>query len=703
MNIRAGNFHEGPAAPAGARPTATFRNPAGGGRLPRAAIVPVAARVSAIFFDETAGSRAAGAKRRLTASRGGRAIERPFLATRLALADGGCRHVLIAGRPAEALAASPMTLHLDGVPAAALDPEWLQSPITGASALTAGLSAGGRNRLLQVLMTTGASLFGLAAADGYGAITGQLLSLLGARRLPLASLCPAGAAGQLLTFRCDPKEPVPGIRALVLERLDRSVTVKGFETFHEITGQGALLHVFLPAALPPGSRLAALAERPLILDGPAPDTEPRPLGLWLARRPEPAREWLRAILGRAAASGPAARALLREISTPEALRPALEVLHLSATPGGLLHALALRDEEELIRAVRIECGGETREIPRCTGPGGGYLPWPGRAAGPCRLQLVHHSARVRTVAEITPEIFDGRAPEAFRALEPARAAGALARAREDGLLPMRRRGTELRTFGERPARVRLSLVAPEGRNPDMLRARAGAVFGQKLAREAEIVTYATGARTRQRPREIHAIFGLHVRALTLSGDWPPADALRAALAEADGEVTLVLGADVLPEGGDWLAGWLRQVRGPGAAIVGGTLLGIDGAVLDAGGGIGESGRLVRRGAGLPACDMPARPSAPTRLVTAQCAALSREAKAIVLASPCPHPDPCILLTDAARRVAEGGGSVRTSFRNRCTRYGGPADPDPLSVAADALSGQRAATGTLRQTGCDSHE
>ncbi|WP_424931430.1 hypothetical protein [Amaricoccus macauensis] len=695
MNIRVDNLH--PDATALGAPSVTFRNPAGRRSLGRIFVVAVADEVSAVLYDEAGPADGKQARKRLTAELDGYPLEKPFLTTRLDRADGGTRHALLLKAGPEAISKRNLVISLDGQPVAEIDPNWLQSPVSDSSALIDGLNEVGRQRLLRLIMTTGASLFGLSIRSGYGSVTRQLMALLSSRRHELASICPLGSRGFLATFRIPIDEPMTELATLLLECSERTVNLKGFETHVESAGAHRLLHIAIPSPFPAGSSLVALAARPMILEGPADETELQPIVPWLERRCERTRAWVQGLLEARSPVDTVAAAVLRELAAEDAYVPALEVLQLSATRRGLLHALELSDPLDLAQAIRIECGKGHRDIRVRDDDLAGYILWPDRDPGPCRIQIVYRSRRVQTVHEGLPESFDGNAPAALARCEPKAAARALSMARLDGAAPAARGHVQVERFGESPDRVRLSIVAPASANPDLLRARASALFSQRNARQVELVIYGTESinlsELRGKLAECHALFGIAVRLVTLGGTWTRSDALRAAVSKAEGEHTLLLGADVVPEGPEWLSDWLRMFgRAGGTHIVGGTLLNPNGSILDAGAGPDARPRFK----GLPAAHLPTASRAATSLVTSECVMLGPDAKACLLSSPSVHPNPDILLADTVVRVLETGGNVRTSFRNLFVRFGPSADSDPLSLAADRIAATEIATGIARE-------
>ncbi|MCB1353500.1 MAG: glycosyltransferase family 2 protein [Rhodobacteraceae bacterium] len=697
MNIRADSLHFSTRARPGAPDCATFRNPAGAARRTQAAVVPLAGEVTAVVFDEKARPEGAPRRRRIEARLEGAPVGRPFLATELELVSGGLRHVLMLGRRAEEIAASRMEITIDGAPTAGLDPEWLQSPVADSSALIDGLAEAGRRRLLRLILTTGASLFGFSDETGYGAVTRELLALQGGLRQALGSVCPVGGAGVVLSYRLPKESGRAEFRTLVLETRDRIVNIKGFETCVEETPRGYLLHLFCPGRLPDGAELVALADTPLVLEGPGAGHEAQSLVPWMERRDAHAAAWLEGLVAAWADRDAGAAAIARELGASGEAGPLIALQHLSATSQGLLHAFELRDGLGLVRALRVDCGGESREIDLAgdaavPGLRGGYLPGFSAAGAPAaswRLRLVYRSGRVHTIHEGPVPRFDGAVPECFSRLGREVAAESIALARLDGAEAPARSIVE--RFGASTVRPRLSIVAPASASGDILRARAARIFGERQAGQVELVHHvregAEAEAARKRLAEIHRTYGIAIKLVTLIGAPGPAAALCAGLEAAEGELTLVLGAEVMPANRGWLADWLRcfQAGARKAAVLGGTLCATDGSVLDAGGLVEDRGALRRRPVGIPATDLPGGATAATGLATCDCAGFTAEAKAAFLASRRSHPDPDIRLAETIGRLEARGNAARTSFRNLFIRYSAPGAADPISAAADRIA------------------
>ena len=118
-------------------------------------------------------------------------------------------------------------------------------------------------------------------------------------------------------------------------------------------------------------------------------------------------------------------------------------------------------------------------------------------------------------------------------------------------------------------------------------------------------------------------------------------------------------------------------------MVGGTLLGVDGSVIDAGAPHGSRRSIARRAPGLPEGGLPRGESARTTRVAAECVGLSRTALDMLLTDATWHPDPDVMLAQAVEETARQGGGARTLLRGRCVRFAEASPRDAASVAADA--------------------
>ncbi len=604
------------------------------------------------------------------------------------------RHLLLVGRAAEALVDRRIDLALGGQPAATIDPTWLQPPLSEGADLIDGLSDRGRRRLLKLFLTTGASLFGFGDSSEFSRAAGRLLDLLGVRALAPASWSPLGAAGRILSFRVAAAIDPARIGALVVLAGGSVARLPGCQPWLETREAERFLHVYAPRPAPAAASLIGLGETPVRLRTPAADAAALSLHAWLEHRDAATRRWVHALVEVEAGRDPAAAALLRELRHGGAAEPTLAVRHLSATPVGLLYALDVHDPGGLLRAVRIERGGAAAEIDLAVRarPGVGAGPLVGFAGLPraawfdeaCRVRAVYHSGRLRTVHDGRPDAFAGGAPRGFASRATPEAADSLARARLSMSRPHPAACVE--EIGVAPARPALSIVTAVGADLDLIRARAARLFAEPGAASAELVYHVpAGPQERAARAAIEAaatVYGLPHRMVTTAADCDASSALIAALGAARGEGALVLGADVLPAGPGWLAAWLRAI-GPQRPIVGGTLLAVDGSVIDAGGAVAGGRRgAARRAPGMPGAGLPRSESAPTSRATIACVGLSRRGVELLLAATW-HPEPDVLLAQAVAGLARSDLAARTLLRGRCVRFAEAAVRDPLTLAADA--------------------
>lgn len=648
-------------------------------RLAEAQVVAIADRVSAIVFDSPGLET-----RRLAGTVDGQPLGRPLISTSLALKGGGTRHLLLVGLEARGLARARVVVALDGEPAAAIDPDWLQSPLADSAALIDGLSPAGRRRLLKLFLSTGSSLFGLDGATAFGAAAHRLLALLGVAPVAVASCCPVGASARLLSFRVAPGTDAARIGTLVALSAGRIVRLAGSRLRVEDAPRGSLLHVFLPGAVPEGTALIGLGETPVHLRAPGADTGLQALVPWLRRRSPGTQAWVQGLVEGAAADpiapDPLAAAQLREFVLADAPAPKLVVRHLSGTPEGVLHAFAVEDPAGLVRAVRLERGGAVADLPLAAATGYAPVGRRPRADDRFRLRLVYHSGRLQTVAEGRLAAYRGDVPAAFDLADPEMAA-TVARAR----LALERlaRPASAARFGAEIEAPSLSMVAPVGDNLDVVRARAAVLFAEPGGRTVEIVYHVAAGPLAAAARAAVAgtaqVYGLAHRLVTVPEEADDADRLVAALGACRGDRVLLLGADVLPAGMGWLSPWLCGLD-DATPVIGGTLLDTGGAVADAGGGAAGAPRLV----GLPAVDLPAEAELPTLRVTAACVGLTRAAAERMCAETARYPNPDVMLAETVARLAGEGGNVTTRLRSRFVRYGAAAT-DARAERVDAAA------------------
>ena len=233
---------------------------------------------------------------------------------------GGRRQVLLVGLPAATIAGSRVDLALGRQPAAAIDPDWLESPLAEAAALTDGLSDEGCRRLLALLVTTGASLFGSDATAGFAAVVDRLFELLGVPALAPASWCPIGVSGRLITFRTDAQIDPQSVGPLTARSAGRFTRLPACQLASERSGTGGLLHVHIPN-LPGGTTLIACGDVPLQLRTPDGTAPGRPLAPWTARRAAAIQSWTHGLLEAASTTDALAAAQLSEIGVGERAAP----------------------------------------------------------------------------------------------------------------------------------------------------------------------------------------------------------------------------------------------------------------------------------------------------------------------------------------------------------------------------------------------
>lgn len=660
-------------------------------QLAEGTLVPMASGVAGLFFDTLPGSVGDGG--RLGVSVDGIRLEPPFVTTRLALRSGGERHLFLAGRGGETLLGRHILIFQGDAPVAQIDPAWLQSPLGDATSLIEGLADEGRRRLLKLFLTTGPSLFGNLAGTAFGEAARGLLDLLGVPMMPPAAVCGLGA-GSIVTYRLPARIEAERIGEVVVLDAGRSQRLADCRPVVETRDRGCLVHVHLPGSLPAGATLVGLGPTPIRLRLPAPETRIRSLVPWLARRDATTRAWVHDLIEAAAATDPGIEALMRELRHQDA-PPALVIRHLSATPKGILCALALEDPAGLVREIRMDRGGAVARL--AAGPEGfrGYVILPRRSAisDRCRLRLILHSGRIIPAGEGPLCSHAGDLPPAFGLAD----ADALAAARLDRERPRslpRTGAAESETFGPVPPDApTLRLIVPATERPDAVQARAAMVLAERGGSRVEILCHGPApAAEAAAPvlADAAAVFGIAHRLLRLPATASPLDSLRLAL-EVSLELgpetpVLVLGANVLPQDPGWLGAWLRRLGRPWA-MLGGTLLDHEGAVRDAGGHLAiEADGLPRRvepHLGLPASDLPRGPAVRAgSLPGADCFGLTPGAVAAFAATDPACPDAGIALVLAARHLATKGAATGSFLQGRFTRFGG-AVPTPLAAAVEA--------------------
>lgn len=626
-------------------------------RLDEATVVAMGASLCAIFFD-----RPVRRRERIQAEQDGLPLPRPFIAAELALRCGGARHVLFVPQSIETVLSRRLVLRLDGTEVAEIDPDWLQLPQEGLSALAAQLSVEGARKLLKVMLSTGASLFSGSAQAGLAQALGRLLDICGiAAMTPVAVSQISGRT--LVSYAATGVSQMTGPTEAVALLDDRLLRLKGVDHLAE---QGEL-HLLLPPGVAP-TQIVAFPGLPLRLaaaDGALPRLS---VPAWLRDRDSSCREWLLARSGLGTAAG-----LGRELAG-KLTEPTLTVRHLSVMPGGVLHALVLKDPSHVVRQVVLQRGDRRIELTPSHGADGtamltGLADLPGEVLSDesCRVGLLNHSGRFRNLSDMPVASYDGGIPAGF---EDAWNRGddvlpSLARARAGFRRPAPVSVTQ--QFGSNKACCLRIVTAITG-SADLIRARAALILAERRDAPVEVVcTMADGPLAigaRHALAEAAATYGIAHRLVLLPDSAHPGEHLRAALQQNQDVPALLLGADVLPDCPGWLAFWLRRLRRRDALAA--ALLAADGSILAA-----QDGADPR--CGLPAALLPAS-GRPADRPLVDCLALAPAGLARVLDAGEPHPDPAIWVTAAL------AGTARTETRFPFRRYGPSGAPARFAAA-----------------------
>jgi hypothetical protein len=658
--------------------------------LAQAFVAPLGPAACAVLFDEPAGT---ALHARLTVRLAGGAPPQVFLSARLELRAGGARRLVLLRRPAEEIEARGVLVELAGLPAATIDPAWLQAPRVAAEALLDGLAAPGLRQLLRLALGTAASALGAAAGPSLAALADRAFARIGSPELVAAAWTPFGAEGGIMTWRLpaalDPAALGPLVLAGPAGVAQRPLDAPRLER----AGAARLLHLHLPARPQPDAAAIGLGPQPAALRPPAPERPSRPFAAWLARRDPATRAWALGLLESAAAGDPRAAALAAELRHAADPAPRLAVRALAGDPGGVLYALALDDPHGLVAAIRIERGAARLDLAATHGEiaGRAALPRSSAIEDRARIRLLHRSGRLRAAFDGPLPPFRGPAPQGLAGPD---AVSALAASRLAMDRPARRAATL--DFGPRPRRLALSVVAPVGPDLDLLRARAALVAAEPGGLRVEIVCPAAEGPEAKAAAAVlehtSAVFGLAHRLVVLDAAADAADLLLAGLAAAEGPSLLLMGERVLPDGPGWLAPWRRL--GPGRPLAGAVLLDHDGAVLDAGGPLAGPGRF----AGLPAADLPRAARARTARLSAACAGLARAAAERLAAGP-RHPNPDVMLAALAAAYAAEGRPPSVRLASRFRRFGAPG-PTALDAAADAAAAAALVKASFRTAGAE---
>jgi hypothetical protein len=656
-------------------------------------IIPVAPQACAVFFDSPVSPSAGmvpGAAR-LTGTLDTRPLPRPVVSSSLSLCNGGQRYVMLIPLSAQAVADRHLRMSLSGHLAAWINPDWLQSPRRDLAALIEGLDQTGRHRLVKVFFTTAASLLGAAQSRAFEAVGRELVAMLQVPVLRAEALCPLGASGSLARFRLHPQQAgaAPVLVALSSERIER---IKDPAVWVEPSGSWHL-HVpelYAGGRIAAGRDILALLPEPFLLC--LSDCTPQPMSSWLSGQPDAVRHWAETRVRKTAGADRMSQALVRELAEP--LAPTVTIHHLSATVTGLLVWADIADPARLLAGIRIEAADsiiDLRLLPSGLIRAFVPVPWESDTGHQCRLRLVYRSGRIQTVHQAVVPMFDGSIAGGIAADDLGVAGQALAQARLTRLRPALHLRTE--TCGLPPRRPKLSLIVPVADNSDIMRARASCLTAEPGWHEVEVIYHCVASRAGAAHRllaQISQTHGLAHQLLVVPDTADATEPILEALRQCRGSAALLLGAQVLPQGQGWLTPWMRALRPRrGLAMLAGTVLDPDGSIRHAGGRLGPAGLghanypdtpLV----GMPEQELKRAALAPTELVTANCAALQREAIEIMCSLTLPYPNPDIVLTAALHRLPSAHQRARIKLRHRFVDYG-PGHASGLDLAADAAA------------------
>ena len=190
--------------------------------------------------------------------------------------------------------------------------------------------------------------------------------------------------------------------------------------------------------------------------------------------------------------------------------------------------------------------------------------------------------------------------------------------------------------------------------------------------------------------EIAASYGVTHRLICVPPKTNAADQLLLALQAAQAGSVLLLGEDVLPQAPEWLAPLIEALgRKSGAAVMGGTLLEVDGSVAHAGGWLAQlavSQPVTRtlRLWGMPAVDLGSATTVATDLVTADCVGLKPAAVSALIRAGATVPDPDALLQQVVISFGTAR-AARTWMQHRFVRFSPAPITDPVVAAATNAS------------------
>ncbi len=541
------------------------------------------------------GRRGAGVR----ALAAGAAVRPPITSLTLPTVGGDCRVVVALRPPAAAGATGPLLfVGAAGEPLAEAAP---QPERFDPTALLEGLDAAARLRLVRLVLDTCAGLFRLGADAGFAMACRALLL---AAFPPPTPLVPRLALTPRLIVADGALPAGLGTPERTLVVTANGVRRNGFApAMASGGGEGAMLLTLDRAAGEPGALVAFLGERSAACTAVAPAGALPPLLEWLGGNhttPAATREYLAASLARAAATDPAAVAAAREMQlclplkrrnacVPDRPIGADVELAVGHGTGGLFAAGWLHDPHDLIvRLTAISPTGRRIDLPppRHRFPRADvarrYRQMPVPAA--CRLGFIafaphepepvpacQHRFELRLASGATLEVVPPPQPAG---LADARAAvlGSIPapfltpEALQDCIAPptaalhaacmATKRAPEETRFGDGPARPSVSIVVPLYRNLSFLRFQVAALATDPDMAGAEILYVLDSPEQAPVVKDtlagLHALYGLPLRLLVMSGNYGFAAASNAGAAVARARTLLFLNSDVVPDRPGWL-------------------------------------------------------------------------------------------------------------------------------------------------------
>ena len=561
-----------------------------------ARIVHLSAARSAIFFD--AEWPMLHNRQRLSASLDGRSVDGPIAVTSLTLINGGARHIFLMSRSADDLCGHALTLSDSGTVLALIDPFALQSPLADSSALLAGLDRAGSLRLLKLLLTTGASLFGNGEIGDFSVLVDQLVENLG-EHVPLAARSPVGRRGWVLSWCLPVGLELPPLRSVTLLANGRTQRVTEFNMIEEVVDNYRLLHFLVSRPLPKGGEFLAFGQTLLCL-GMSGDVTPRPLAGWLAKRSAEVREKTLAFVEHLSTSQADVAILKRELSCPRAAEPVTKVLHLSHSPAGLLYMISVDDPRGHLAAIRLKMQRAHVDIP-CD-----HLEWHSRhggvvvglaagaayCVGVATTAPLYLSGRLGVATPVMASLSNNLLPDVFRGLplDVAAVPIALSLPAVMGARPVwRHRLTE---FGQVLPAPEIAVVVAAGSAPEYLHAVVASVIAEADGRAIEIVIHhRDGFATKMVRDAAEVLSPMHrvgLRVVSVAPQALPSECLRAALKSVRAQKAVALGPGTLPDRRGWLPSWHQRVtvssasravtaeaRHPGGGDARGYIVGLD--------------------------------------------------------------------------------------------------------------------------------